>query len=231
VAELEEPYLRAYAKMKGYSGPKEKAKIIKWLQDNGHDPTPTGEMHPYAWSVERRKSLGGPGKQQDELSKKDVLELSSREAKAVNPLGEEYMPTIRGDIANVLSDKHPWIKLARDEAMPLRGGPSGTTERFMNLNTTLATGIDHTHVRLFMLGFFMTGRGHSFHEIMTAADGHPGCTYKPGVYHPVPPVADTLLSQMAVEAGAQAGLPQAGKEIEQLSSEFSVNPADVRGTP
>ncbi len=197
VEELESKLLRGFARQKGIAVDdlETDAEVVSALKARGITMTPGGELDPRAWSHELRQDHAVTSDAaMTRHSQKDAALLSHREEKGVNPLGPEYQPGLRGDMANVLNEDHPWIKMARDASMPLRGGPSGTSERFMNANTLLGAPVPHSHVRLAMLGFFPLQRGHSFHEIMTACAGHGDCSYSPGMYYPVAPVPDDLLA-------------------------------------
>ena len=72
--------------------------------------------------------------------------------------------------------------------MPLKAGISGTTHRFCS--TAIVLGLpDCQGACLAMLGHLQNIQAHSFHEIMTVAQGMPGCSdYSPGEYTPFAPV-------------------------------------------
>lgn len=206
VEQLDSQLLRAFASQKGINvDDRDDGEIISALKAKGITMTPGGELDPRAWSKELRKDhTVTSDRAKTKHSANDADLLSHREEKGVNPLGPQYQPGLRGDVANVLNEEHPWIKMARDASMPLRGGPSGTSERFMNANTLLGEPAPHSHVRLALLGFFPLQRGHSFHEIMTACAGHGDCSYTPGMYYPVSPIPDDLLESWGARELSQS---------------------------
>jgi|GEM_PF-4993391 len=69
-----------------------------------------------------------------------------------------------------LNEKNKWVFLMRELSVPLMAGPSGTTNKLMNLGTAL--GMDPYETRLACMGYLMPARHHSLVEIMAAAAPH-----------------------------------------------------------
>ena len=113
--------------------------------------------------------------------------LEGRENRAHGLDGK--LPFVEGMIANIVNDNSEWIKDAKALDMPLRAGPSGTTFRTMNFAAQLS--VDKPKTRLAMLGLLMPTNAHSFHEIMTAAQGHVPYEKK-GRYLPLEPITSEV---------------------------------------
>jgi hypothetical protein len=133
--------------------------------------SPVGEGNPFVWSKVRKSDLAAGG-----------APLSAAEEKAeANVMGSEFVPFIRGEAANVINRDHAWIKEAATRQMRIVAGISGTTNRLMNAAQLCGVSDQELkHVRNAILGFLLPIEAHSFHEIMSAANGHPGCDYTPG---------------------------------------------------
>lgn len=111
--------------------------------------------------------------------------------------GDDFVPWFQGSLANVLDERHAWIKKARHRGMPLEAGISGTTNRLMNAGEYLGVTKPMTWVRLAVMGHLIPIRAHSFHEIMSGARGFPGCKYAPGpmAYRNVAPLDEDTLKR------------------------------------
>ncbi len=89
----------------------------------------------------------------------------------------------------ILNERNKWVAKMRELSIPLAAGPSGTTNKLMNMGTLLGT--DKYQTRLACMGYLMPPRHHSLVEIMVAAAAH-GCTdYIPGqeMYTSIEPFA------------------------------------------
>ena len=186
---LPENVLRALAKSKGVPD-SEKASVDQLVAAltaiQGKKTTGAGLGNPLAQSERPRDD-------------KDVA-LTEQEGKAVSFRGEDYLPFLEGEVANLLDEKNAWIKKARDLQMPLKAGISGTTHRYMNFAKSIGIGgLDR--MRLAMIGYLIPMNAHSFHKIMTASRGHSGCDYVAGHYEPLSPVGSGELEGLA---GGQA---------------------------
>ena len=95
---------------------------------------------------------------------------------------------LSGQIQNVLKAEAEFVVKANTEfKMPLKAGISGTTQRVCGLGVLLGVA-DIAPVRLAMIGHLQNINAHSFHEVMVAANGYPGCTYTSGKFVPLAPV-------------------------------------------
>jgi len=69
-----------------------------------------------------------------------------------------------------LNEHNKWVYLMRELSLPLMAGPSGTTNKLMNLGAVL--GMDPFETRVACMGYLMPARHHSLVEIMAAAAPH-----------------------------------------------------------
>jgi hypothetical protein len=115
-----------------------------------------------------------PGLSEEE--NKYRLDLSAGEMAKVKKQGEaegeETLPWIEGQKANILKADEEFIKDAKEQSMPLKSGISGTTMRFMQGAELL--GVDPDASRMACMAMLQPIEAHSFHEIATAASGFGG---------------------------------------------------------
>jgi hypothetical protein len=185
LAALPESDLRALARSHGISGwdKKDPGTLASELAAKRGDATSgRGEGNVLARSARKREES-------------DVA-LSGQEGAAVSFRGEDFLPFIEGELANLVDERNAWIRRARELQMPIKAGISGTTHRFMNFAKTMGAS-SMPSVRLAMLGYLLPMNAHSFHEIMTASRGHAGCTYEAGHYSPLDPLTEPELSSLA----------------------------------
>ena len=69
-----------------------------------------------------------------------------------------------------LNEKNKWVFLMRQLSLPLMAGPSGTTNKLMNMGTIF--GSSPVQTRLAAMGYLMPPNHHSLVEILAAAAGH-----------------------------------------------------------
>jgi hypothetical protein len=81
-----------------------------------------------------------------------------------------------------VNENSKWFKDIRNNlGMPVTAGPSGTTDRLMDVFKYLKVPVPAEDFRLALLGWMMTANDHSFHEIMTIAKKKiPGLPYTAG---------------------------------------------------
>ncbi|WP_188418897.1 eCIS core domain-containing protein [Oxalicibacterium solurbis] len=87
--------------------------------------------------------------------------------------------------------------------MPVMTGPSGTTDRMYQALNFLGNPTDRYDFRLALLGWMLTSKDHSFHEIMAVAKTY-GCEYIPGPksYRSIRPLTEAdLRTHVCLEAG------------------------------
>lgn len=132
-----------------------------------------------------------------QIRKDDPTLAAGGEEKGTGP-GDAtvYHQFLQGNLANIVDEKHWWVKGARSLTMPIKAGVSGTTQRYMQFAATVGAQ-PMNHVRLMLLGALIPTHAHSFHEIMTSAQGFPGCRYAEGSYTDVAPWSKTELVAIA----------------------------------
>ena len=189
LAALPEADLRALARAQGLSGwdKKDVATLASELAAKRNDKT-SGRGEGNVLSRSSRTRVGPD------------VGLSADEGAAVSFRGEEFLPFIEGEVANLVDERNAWIRRARELQMPIKAGISGTAHRFMNFAKTMGAS-SMPSVRLAMLGYLLPMNAHSFHEIMTASRGHAGCDYVAGHYLPLEPMGESELQPLA---GTQA---------------------------
>ncbi len=70
----------------------------------------------------------------------------------------------------MMNERNKWVNLMRQLSMPLAAGPSGTTNKLMNLGMVL--GMSPFDTRLACIGYLLPSHHHSLCEIMEAAAPH-----------------------------------------------------------
>ena len=70
----------------------------------------------------------------------------------------------------MMNETNKWVYLMRQLSMPLAAGPSGTTNKLMNLGQVL--GMSPYDTRLACIGYLLPAHHHSLCEIMEAAQPH-----------------------------------------------------------
>lgn len=70
----------------------------------------------------------------------------------------------------MMNERNKWVHLMRQLSIPLAAGPSGTTNKLMNLGQVL--GMDPFQTRLACMGYLLPAKHHSLCEIMEAAAPH-----------------------------------------------------------
>jgi hypothetical protein len=105
---------------------------------------------------------------------------------------------LNGSVENLLKLESDFVREATTTLrMPLKAGISGTTQRVCGLGVLLGVS-DVSRVRLAMIGHLQNIQAHSFHEVMVAASGYPGCAdYEPGKYVPNSPVGQEIMLEEA----------------------------------
>ena len=143
-------------------------------------------------------SGGGEGNPMtlSDRSKDTDIGMSGRENRA-HGKSDDKLPFLEGMLANMVDSNNKWIQEATALEMPLRAGVSGTTFRWMNFASQLGGNLPGS--RLAMMGHLIPTNAHSFHEIMTAAQGH--VPYTKGQYVPLEPLSKGDMEALALEAG------------------------------
>jgi hypothetical protein len=94
-----------------------------------------------------------------------------------------------------LNEHNKWVFHMRQLSLPLAAGPSGTTNKLMNMGQLL--GSDPYDTRLACMGYLLHAHHHSLVEIMAAAQPHGCADFVPGrqMYTSIKPYAhDELLA-------------------------------------
>jgi len=108
------------------------------------------------------------------------------------------LPWEEGATRYVASTNNSWVNDAVTKLkMPVLTGPSGTTDRMFQALKYLGiydNGVNKYNFRYALLGWMLTSRDHSFHEIMAVAKTY-NCNYEagPDSYKHMQPIAEPLL--------------------------------------
>ena len=107
------------------------------------------------------------------------------------------LPWAEGGSLFSTTTKNAWAKEAQNVLMmPVRSGPSGTTDRMFQATDYLGlTGMDFKlNFRLALLGWMLTSNDHSYHEIMGVSKTY-NLPYEPGLtgYNQVAPLTEENL--------------------------------------
>ncbi|WP_198120265.1 eCIS core domain-containing protein [Massilia rhizosphaerae] len=78
-----------------------------------------------------------------------------------------------------INEAHGWVEQMRTLSLPLKAGPSGHTQVFMEANRFLGAAVSPFDIRLASIGHLLPINAHSLVEILDVAQHH-GCPYEPG---------------------------------------------------
>lgn len=122
-----------------------------------------------------------------------------------------------------------WVKKAQAQLrMPVKTGPSGSTDRMMDTYTFLNPGVHPADFRLALLAWMLTGNDHSFHEIMSvAAEKGLGLEYTPGptAYMNIKPLTESELRSKVAEKGRFPH--ESGYYAKLKAREYKVIPSQI----
>ncbi|MEM7033989.1 MAG: hypothetical protein AAF629_30895 [Chloroflexota bacterium] len=102
--------------------------------------------------------------------------FSEVEQRLTSGLGPNYVPWIDARNRWGLEEDHSFVQTARRLNIPMITGVSGMTMQFMQLASLLNV-TPLINVRLACLGYLLSTKSHSFHEVMVAAESF-GCPYR-----------------------------------------------------
>lgn len=133
------------------------------------------------------KTVGGVGVALDPNELKVQSEAAGAPATAAMKLQWE-----EGAEKWALNEKNKWVFLMRQLSLPLMAGPSGTTNKLMNMGVMF--GMDPVQTRLAAMGYLMPPNHHSLVEILAAAAAH-GPTFIAGrrIYTQIAPYDEGTL--------------------------------------
>lgn len=174
------------------------AVLIKHLetQEGEYLISKSGEG-PVAGQKAARGKRGEVEKSERTLEQGEELELTEREKKHMNLTSkEEALKWEEGAKVWYLNEADEWVKSVRKVSLPLKAGPSGTTDRLMqtrdllNVSTAEAT-------RAACLAYLLPINAHSLVEILVAAKpyGAGEVVMGPGIYKEIEPF-DTEIGQL-----------------------------------
>lgn len=94
----------------------------------------------------------------------------------------------------IMNEADDWVKKQREVGMPLRGGPSGHTHKFMMVNQILGMPNTADEMRLACIGHLLPIKAHSFIEVMEAAKALGASPYPNSqrIYRHLAPYGDSL---------------------------------------
>ncbi|MFT7580184.1 MAG: hypothetical protein ACI9MR_001851 [Myxococcota bacterium] len=125
-------------------------------------------------------------------AKSQGVELSDREVNhmKLNPkaLDAEFLTWNEGNRSWLINEADSWVQKAREASLPVKAGPSGTTDRLMQLRDMLGVSSPMA-TRAACVGYLLPINAHSLVEILEAASQYacPKPTYGPGLYAAIEP--------------------------------------------
>lgn len=121
----------------------------------------------------RKVDGGGPGlsSREEKLAVRKVEKpapVSVESGMAQLPEVQEFLAWAEGARTWYINEKNTWVEAQRKVSLPLKAGPSGTTQRLMNTAQILQVG-PSVRARLACIGYLLPIRAHSLVEVMTGA--------------------------------------------------------------
>lgn len=129
----------------------------------------------------------------------------------------------------LLNEEDQWVKLWRDLSVPLKGGPSGHTYKFMQANQILGAGAKPDEMRLACLGYLLPINAHSMIEVLTAASTFGASSFPNDetVYRYVEPLSQDELR----DCGKDRRFPDEGAEGDIQRTAELTTPVDKSSVP
>ena len=123
----------------------------------------------------------------------------------------------------IMNEADEWVKKQREVGMPLRGGPSGHTHKFMMVNQILGMPNTADEMRLACIGHLLPIKAHSFIEVMEAAKALGASPYPNSqlIYRHLAPYGDTLAGLV------KSPFPDTALTKEELVEAGLVKPNDL----
>lgn len=103
--------------------------------------------------------------------------------------------------SHIMNEYDPWVQMMREISVPLRAGPSGHTNVFMNGNQMLGVGNQPDDMRLACLGYLLPINAHSMIEVLQAARPYGASPYPEDrtVYTAIKPLTEDELRACGVD--------------------------------
>ncbi len=159
---------------------------LRRQQENSRQACPT-DAEEMIWSLQSRSDFVAEGGRFD-----------SRERKLMNPLGNDLVPWMDPRRQWRPNPADAFVRASNAAAMPLATGLSGVTMQYLQFARILRMS-SLLRVRVAVLGYLMSIKAHSFHEIMTTAR-YFGCPYAGRLeYHDLPPLKADELSILGLD--------------------------------
>jgi hypothetical protein len=102
----------------------------------------------------------------------DNLALTDREKAAGGLKGDGTLNYTEGASEWIIREESNWTKVCRQLSLPLAAGPSGTTNRLMNVNSILGAVDSPEAMRLACIGYLLPINAHSLVEVCAGAAAH-----------------------------------------------------------
>lgn len=141
----------------------------------------------------------------------------------------------------VMNEANAWVQQQRKDGMPLKGGPSGHTHKFMMTNQILGMPISPDEMRIVCLGHLLPINAHTFVEVMEAAKGFGATPYpqSPLMYHNLAPIGEGLKSAVGADKWPDEALSapeqDAAGQVQAPEQDLTLVPdslkAEVSGAP
>lgn len=113
---------------------------------------------------------------------------------------EQALTWTEGAKKILMNENDDWVQSNRQFSIPLKGGPSGHTYKFMQANQIMQGGASPDEMRLACLGYLLPINAHSCVEVMEAAKTF-GCSPFPineKIYRYIAPLTDAQLRQCGI---------------------------------
>ena len=107
---------------------------------------------------------------------------------------EDAMKWVDPMAAMIMNEANAWVKKQREVGMPLKGGPSGHTHKFMTVNQILGMPNTPDEMRLACIGHLLPIKAHTFIEVMEGAKALGASPYPNSqlVYRNLAPYGESL---------------------------------------
>lgn len=166
-------------------------------------------------------------------------QVSQREAEhmgATTPSGDidpaAQLTWSEGMKSHIMNEYDPWVQLMREISVPLRAGPSGHTNVFMNGNQMLGVGAPADDMRLACLGYLLPINAHSMIEVLQAARPYGASPYPEDrtMYTAVAPLSEEELRACGTDGRFPHEAPAAAENPNQLGRPSTLPGTSAAGT-
>jgi hypothetical protein len=135
----------------------------------------------------------------------------------------------------VMNEANAWVQTQRKDGMPLKGGPSGHTHKFMMTNQILGMPISPDDMRIVCLGHLLPINAHTFVEVIEAAKpfGASPVPQSPMMYRHLAPMGEGLKAAVGADKWPDEVLSaedqEAAKKVEAPEQNTTLVPESLKG--